>query len=234
MIAISHVWFDLDGTLYRKTISIEKRIRRALTTHIAQQTGLSYAEVRREYRTQYRSNCCSHSRVFQEFGLNPRMVQEVIRSVQINKFISEDKKLSRIFELLDSENTPYSIYSNNRRDTIEDILNALKVDKSQFSTIITGDSYSKTEDNAGFRYALEYSKAIEERRRRNHGYPYYHFSPRRVVFVGDRDEVELKPAKNLGMTTLPVWANKDSQIATRTFPDIYSITNFLQEFGYLG
>ena len=47
------------------------------------------------------------------------------------------------------------------------------------------------------------------------------------LMIGDREEVDLVPAKKLGMKTCLVWSNKKSEIADITVKDVYAIKNFL-------
>ena len=52
--------------------------------------------------------------------------------------------------------------------------------------------------------------------------------PEAHLMIGDRELVDLAPAKNLGMHTCLVWSDKKSTIADATLLTVYDVAAMLQ------
>ncbi len=126
------------------------------------------------------------------------------------RFISHDDKLIALFGELNGFS--HYILGNGSKDRIIEGLRGLGLDPAIFKEIVTSElvGVNKPKDD-GFRYIAEKS-----------GLPYANH-----LMVGDRDRVDLIPAKALGMKTALVWSIKPSTVADITLPTVYELSQVL-------
>ncbi len=194
-----HIWFDLDFTLFSpiKYCRLEARIFQEMHSYVATQLGKPLAEVEERYQNLY-EDLESHSKVFRHLGLPPEKAREVYDCVNTTSWLKKDKKLVRLFKYLKSINLPYSIYSNSYSQSIERIVDKLGVNPTSFKFKLAGESFPKGLDTIfkkdGFRRMIELSRQADSK-----------ISPNQIMYVGDRNLIDMKPAKERGIRTALVW-----------------------------
>ena len=126
------------------------------------------------------------------------------------KFVTRDEKLITLFEELSGFR--HFILGNGAQQYIKEGIIALGLDPKIFTQIVTSEvvGVNKPSEN-GFRYILDAT-----------GLP----APVHLM-IGDREKVDLVPARDLGMKTCLVWANKPSMVADVTIPTVYELTQIL-------
>ncbi len=126
------------------------------------------------------------------------------------RFITRDERLISLFQKLSGFS--HYILGNGSKDQIAIGLDALGLDRTIFKEIVTSElvGVNKPKDG-GFKYIMEKSgKAASSH-----------------LMVGDRELVDLTPAKALGMKTCLVWALKPSIVADITLPTVYDLSQVI-------
>lgn len=127
------------------------------------------------------------------------------------KYIEHDQGLIEMFDKL----KPYRHYilANGVKKYILKMLEVFGIPMETFEDIVTSDTIGVTKpDEKGFRYIIEKT-----------GLP-----PNAHLMIGDRDLVDLVPAKKLGMRTCLVWSDTQSTIADVTLSTVYKIPDILK------
>jgi putative hydrolase of the HAD superfamily len=101
---------------------------------------------------------------------------------------------------------------NGSKDQIAIGLSALGLNRNIFKEIVTSElvGVNKPKDG-GFKYIMEKSG----------------MDAALHLMVGDRELVDLAPAKALGMKTCLVWSLKPSMVADITLPTVYDLSQVL-------
>lgn len=226
---IAHIWFDMDGTLYNPPAPLTARIFNEMYDFVATRKGLPLNKIKKKYDKIF-ERVNSHTKTFEELGLRADDARATYNRTDVGDFLVPDRRLEELFQRLDSVGVDCSIYSNNYTTTVDLILRSLCVEgpPGRFKHKLTGESFSKTSD-AGYELIIKLSTSDVVR-------------PKNILFVGDREEVDISPAKKHGLlTALVVWPPQDRSnhdetlsLARKTssadfiIPDIYSITDLLQ------
>lgn len=205
------IW-DFDGTLYRSNPDLHHAIREA------------------EYRTIVEKKHVSREEAVTEFakyfpGVTPSATQAVAKICGIStpeaaiymesffdrtKYLSKDDRLISLFNGLN--NFTHYILANGVRRNIENTLATLGLEKNIFADVVTSElSTENKPSDVGFRYIMNKT-----------GLP----APAHMM-IGDREAVDLVPAKALGMHTCLVWSENKSAIADVTVSDVYKVVEVL-------
>ncbi|RMD57557.1 HAD family hydrolase [Candidatus Woesearchaeota archaeon] len=221
---VRHIWFDVDGTLYKTPETLEEKIFEKMFDVVTLETGRDLDLIRAEYTLAYFKGfeninegkpLRSHTRVFSKvYGLEADLARRTYGLVDVPSALEEDERLRDMFSKISL--IPLSLYSNNYHSWIVKILKALGIENVFFRHELNGESaFPKDGSTKGFERILTLSRAQKE--------------PHTVLFVGDREEVDIEPAHRVGMTTARVcWDERSehySLIADRKYElkDIYSL-----------
>ena len=199
-----HIW-DFDGTFYKPNPELFHAVREA------------------EYRTIMERNTWSHERAVSEFykRRTPSATQTVanICGIKITEaaqqmesyfdrrdYVFKDEKLIDMFQRL--KNFTHYILANGTRKRLEETLIVLGIPVNTFVEILTSERVGENKPSEkGFRHIL--SKT---------GLP-----AAAHMMIGDREAVDLIPAKALGMHTCLVWSDTKSKIADVTLSSVYEV-----------
>jgi len=239
MSRIVHVWFDVDNTLYRMPPEAEAEIFKRMYQTVGELKRWGETRTHETYDQLYGKKE-SHSWVFSRLKLPVDRAREVYRSVKMGDYIKrKDEKLISLLNRLDDLELPYSFYTNNFFDAVVETLDTLGVDFRRFVGKITGDSHNKALGNKGYDRVIELSAHEEQKRRRNR---HYGFTPKKILYVGDREDLDIKPARAKGMRTmLVVWPDglNDTEckrqmesvatVADFKCPDVYSLAAIAEQ-----
>lgn len=126
------------------------------------------------------------------------------------KYLHRDEKLIELFHKLIKYK--HFILANGMKKKIVESLLVLGLSENQFAEIVTSEivGVNKPEPK-GFLYIVEKT-----------GLP-----TAAHMMVGDREVVDLVPAKTLGMHTCLVWSDKKSIIADITLETVYEVANVI-------
>ncbi len=209
---INVIIWDIDGTLYPLNETISNEVLESAYKTIAEYTGWPRHKVLDEFNKVHEKITPSSTEAT-ALLCNITIAQAAAKTDEyLNRlqFLKHDDKLVTLFEQL--EGYKHFILGNGAKKHIAEAVEVLGIPASTFDEIVTSEivGVNKPEDN-GFRYIMEKT-----------GLP-----AAEHLMVGDRERVDLLPAKKLGMKTCLVWALKPSMVADITLPNVYELPQIL-------
>jgi len=205
---IKHIWFDFAGTLYRETsefLDVHKQYRYKTYAEVAGLFDMNVAKS--EYDKLYEQHG-SNSAVFKHLGKPDNYWQKAVDSLDRTAFFPPDKDVIETLDTLHKA-VPISIYTNFLRSKIIEMCNHLEIPLNYFTHILSGDDVSARKPQLdGFYKMIELSE----------------LSPNEIVYVGDREAVDIVPAKAVGMQACMLYGNsKSADYVFDSFKDLLSI-----------
>lgn len=202
---IKHIWFDMAGTLYFEN-------ERFVLEHDALRFR-KYAEIThkpnddttaREYMELY-NKLGSNSAVFRSFGEASDYWQQAFEDMDLSSLLSPDQNVIDTLKKLKAI-VPISLFTNFKTQKIKKTLNLLDIPEDYFTHILSGDDISERKPNPeGFHKMIELS----------------HLPAESILYVGDRIDVDIKPAKAVGMKACLLWEKSDeADYFAASFSDI--------------
>jgi HAD superfamily hydrolase (TIGR01549 family) len=204
------VW-DIDGTLYKSTTDLLEAIRHETYRRIALDLNISYEKAREKFLNLY-AELGGATATILKLGLDRRLIQDAVDAVDKTRYLKRDQQLLDMFEDPLKNFTHVIVTNTSRRGTMR-TLEILGLSPDLFRGIVTADDVVRSKpDVEPFEKALEITghPAIEH------------------VSIGDRDKVDILPAKALGMRTIFVWGI--SQRADISVPTVYDVPKTLQKW----
>lgn len=205
---IKHIWFDQDGTLTVHTSEFHRdhNLLRYQTYADLVKKPLTL-EIEAEYEELYK-RYGSNSAVFRSLGMPSDYWQIRFNTLDPTKYY---KPIPAIYETLKKlkDTVPISIFTNVKSDNISRTLASVSIDPAWFTYIITGDDITERKPALeGFRLMIKKSA----------------LSSAEILYVGDRVDVDIKPAKELGIKTGLVYGkSKLADYSFKNFDDILTI-----------
>lgn len=183
---IKAVGFDVDGTLYHSSEAMSIAVGKILIERAAKELARDVDELAEEYlsrRDEFRSNTLT----LNSFGLDGQKIfQAVWDDIAVEKYVIKDPKLVEMMAKLKKKYILFLI-SNGTGAQIERKLSYLGLDYHDFEPrIYCYDQGWVKPEPAPFLAAIE---ALELR-------------PEEIVYVGDREDVDIEGAKAVGMKTI--------------------------------
>lgn len=206
------IW-DFDGTFYKSNSDLFRAIREAEYKTIMEHTGWDREHVIQRFEDTYKKITPSATQTVAKLcGITTTQAAEEMESYfDRREYVYQDNKLIRVFQRL--KNFQHYILANGVRRHIEDTLKILGVDKNIFAEIVTSEvSGENKPSEAGFRYIMKKTELPAAAH----------------MMIGDREPVDIVPAKALGMHTCLVWGEEKSEIADITLPSVYQLVDYLQ------
>lgn len=201
------VW-DFDGTLFPPNPELWQAVREGEYQTIMNHTGWNRERAEEEFSKLHKKVLPSATEVVARLAQIPIAVAavEMERYFDRRDFVKRDEKLIALFIKLSG--LRHFTLANGVRERHKETLAVLGLPADTFEEMVTSETVGVTKPNeAGFRYILEKTQ----------------FSPRQHLMIGDRETVDLVPAKKLGMRTCLVWSKDRSQIADVTLPTVYDL-----------
>lgn len=205
------IW-DVDGTLYPPSQKMGEAVLESAYATIEHHMGWPRYKVEEEFAKVHEKITLSQTEAVSIIcGITTAAAaRETDQHLNRTQFIARDEKLISLFR--DLSGFTHYILGNGSRDLILAGLDALGLDCAQFKEIVTSELVGFNKPNeAGFRYIMQKT-----------GLP-----PEVHLMVGDRDRVDLAPAKALGMHTCLVWSPKPSLTADVTLATVYELSQIL-------
>ena len=186
---IAAIVWDLDGTLYPADSDLSEAINNKLFEKITQKLECSQAEALKQYEAVY-NQLHSNTRTLNHFGINGEaFFISVWQELDLPKYIGPNPKLALLFK---SHSLPQKqiIFTNtNTQETVANKLAAIGIDPASFDAIYTSiEAGHHKPDPDAFIYVCEQLQLPAEK----------------LVYVGDRERVDIEGAKNVGMKTILV------------------------------
>lgn len=208
---IKVIGWDVDQTLYKDTKKSKSYFNNEIYKKVAKRYNVSLKKAKEIYTKKYKE-IGSNTKAFIELDIGGKEgILEMLANTDYKKFLTKDKKLIQMFERLKSYR--HIITTNNTHKGVTNILNTLGVPKETFEAIITAeDTINSKPHPESFEKILELTGA----------------KPEECVYIGDRDEMDIIPAKQLGMKTILVWGK--SKIADISLPSVYEVVKLLKKY----
>ncbi len=205
------IW-DFDGTLYRPIPDLWHDVREAEYKTIMNHTGWTHEKTVEEFLKVYKvtvESATETAAVLSNITIAQAAV-EMEAYFDRRDFVKRDEKLIELFNKL--KNFRHFILANGVISRHKETLEVLGLSPDSFEEIVTSETVGFTKPNeAGFRYILAKTNL----------HPDVH------MMIGDRESVDLAPAKKLGIKTCLVWSDKTSDVADVTLPTVYGLAPLL-------
>lgn len=205
------IW-DFDGTLYKQVPELWDQIHQTEIDVIAVHTGWTTQKAKEEfykiYKVETPSGTTTVSRIT---GISHADAsRETSARTDYATYLHPDPKLNEMFTQLSGYR--HFMLINGSQESVARGLTLLGVDKDIFEEIVTSEIVGETKPSIkGFQYILDKT-----------GVPAV-----RHLMIGDRELVDLAPAKSLGIKTCLVWSDTESAVADVTLPSVYECANML-------
>ncbi len=199
------IGFDVDGTLYYSPPEMSGLIGRELIAEAARRLGKKSDDIAEEYlerREKYRSN----TETLKSFGLpGEEIFQKLWNTLPLGRYVKRDERLIRLVKRLGARYRLF-IVSNGRDVEVIRKLKMLGLTKEDFDPFVPcyNHGWAKPEP-APFLFALQELG----------------MKPSEVVYVGDREDVDIEGAKSVGLRT--VYVGGESAVADTSVETIYDV-----------
>lgn len=206
------IW-DFDGTLYDFSAvpDLKKEIHAGEIQTIIDHKGWSGEKAEAEYG-KLKQKIIGGTATAAKLS-NISIAQAVVEGekyIDRSKYLSKNERLRTLFEKLHSFRH-YLLVNGIQKATTQALI-ALGLSPGIFREIVTSETVGVNKpDPKGFQYIL--NKTI--------------LPPSSHLMIGDREDVDLVPAKKLGMKTCLVWSKEKSSIADVVIPTVYDVDSLL-------
>ncbi len=203
------IW-DFDGTFYPPNPELFAKVREAELHIIRDHTGWTEEKTEAEFYKKYKKIIKSATAVAAHLsGITiAEAAVEMEKYFDRREFLSRDEKLIAMFAKL--KRFRHFTLANGVIAKHKETLAVLGIAPNIFEEMVTSETVGVTKpDEEGFKYIM-----------RKTGLP-----PAAHLMIGDREAVDLVPAKALGMKTCLVWSDKKSDVADVTVPTVYEVTS---------
>jgi HAD superfamily hydrolase (TIGR01549 family) len=210
---ISIIIWDFDGTLYPPNPDLWHDIRESEYRTIMDHTGWTREQTIKEFEQLHKKEIPSATETVAELcEISPgQATVEFEKYFDRRKYVKKDPQLIRMFEQLSGGRGHY-ILANGKIEGIRQTLEVLGVSQYLFREIVTSETVGVTKpDPKGFKYILGKTG----------------LDPAKHLMVGDREVVDLEPARKIGMKTCLVWSDKPSKIADIVISKVYDIADIV-------
>jgi len=199
---IKHVWWDLDGTIYKMPTEFEKlKYNRRFELYSEIVNKPITDQLKKEYMKIY-EKCGSHSAVFIFLGKKKGFWQTEHQKIDLLSYLQPDQKTTGMF--IEFKTLPYlhSIFTNRKTDYVKKILGHMKIEHSIFKHILTNEDIKHPKPHVdGYNKIIKLSD----------------LKPNQILYVGDRIMADILPAKKVGLQTALTWSEKNKSDADYTF-----------------
>ncbi len=205
------VW-DFDGTFYPPNPKLWQAVREAEYQTIVKHTGWPKAKAIAEFEKLHKKVYPSATETVAKLTKTSIAAAAVEMENYFDRrdFVRRDEKLIKLFRQL--KGFRHFTLANGAIARHQETLVALGVPVGTFELMVTAEVVGVTKPHAaGFHYILNYTK----------------LPPEAHLMIGDREAVDLVPAKKLGMKTCLVWSQEPSPVADVTLPIVYDLAKVL-------
>lgn len=216
---VNSIIWDLDGTLYPADLNIFEDARRKVLKRLSEHFGSPLMRVEEEYDRLYDEHG-SYTKTFEllgvgeAFGASDSEILLELTDGSDRSALDRDGELLGMFnQLSDYEHV---LLTNSGRVGTEKTLDALGLDEKVFSKVFTANDLEEIKP-----HPRSFLRALA------HLNDYFH----NVLSVGDRDRIDIQPARDLGLRTAKVWVDRGEEsrtgLADVELDTVYEIVHYL-------
>ncbi len=206
---VDAVGFDLDNTLYCQTPAITQKIQEYIISRASVLLQRPLEQVQREYTRIY-TQLQSGRRTLEALGISEAqaLVQDALEHADITSLLQRDERFVSLFQRLQ---TSYRLFllTGSQEQTAHNKLRALGISPTAFNLSLYAGARYERHDGSAFRHVAQVF-----------GVPLT-----RLFFVGDREKVDILPAKQLGVKTAII--NASSPHADYQLTTLYDLEGIL-------
>ena len=208
------VLFDLDGTLYDSP-DYNRYFDSEMVNIAANFLNVEPPEASR-ILTMRRKEKGTLTGAMESLGIDRQHFHELVAErINPNLYLSSDKTTREIICRLKDRGLKIGLVTNSGRELVTKILDALNLKTQYFDVIITGTDVKPKPSHEPFLLALErIACKIEE-----------------TVYVGDREEAEIRPAHDVGLKTVLISREvdkvHDTKLADAVIHEINELENVI-------
>lgn len=197
------------GTLYKETSTFNELHDRFRFETYAKLKGITdIARAKKEFLALYEKHG-SNSAVFRALGQPSSYWMQQLDDLDFNSVLKPDPEISRTIEEL-HRLVPVSLFTNFVRYRIDGLLEHLQISPSFFTHIIAGEDVKERKPALdGFKLMIQKSE----------------LPPEQILYVGDREAVDILPAKELGMQAALLYG--ESERADYNFKDFKDVLSLI-------
>jgi len=194
---IKLIAWDLDGTLYPPMPIITNQIDQARFTTMAKHLQISFNEAKTKFRSMY-ARLHGTARVFNELGIDgEQFFINFWKDFDLSKYIEPDPKLLKFFKQVQNRGIKHALLTNsNTNQSVQEKLTAVGLSSNLFVAIFTSSltGIHKPMPEAFIQLWKQTSFEIDQ-----------------IVYVGDKENTDIIPAKKLGLKTVKMDWLSDSE-----------------------
>jgi len=205
---IKGICFDVSETLLIRDDEFNKQLQELRHNLYKDATGA--IDPKTDYESAY-EKAGSHSAVFSQLGLPINYWQSQIHELDDNYTYEPNKAINTTLHTLYDRKYPLYVCTNRTKIGIMKKLKSIDINTDWFAGFVTNESMSKPKpDQAAFKSVIEIANLPSQQ----------------ILFVGDRVETDILPAKAVGMQTCIVWSSSDK--ADYSAPDFSEILEIVK------
>lgn len=201
------IW-DFDGTFYRPNPALFHAVREAEYRVISEHNGWTREQTIEAFEKLYKKVYPSATETVGRIVGIPtgEAALEMEQYFDRRDFLTRDERLIELFDKL--KGYRHILLANGVIAKHKETLKVLGIPSETFELFVTSEVVGFTKPHpAGFEYILNYTKLPADEH----------------LMIGDREIVDLAPAKALGMRTCLVWSRVQSTVADITLPTVYNL-----------
>lgn len=203
------IW-DFDGTFYRANPPLFQAVRESEYRTIMEMRHWTRQQAVEEFSKLYKIVTPSATQTVARIcGITTTEAADIMESYfDRREYLERDPKLTGVFAGL--KKYRHYILANGTNKNLEETLVKLGVPPETFVEIVTSKQAGENKpSDRGFRYIMNKTS----------------LPPAAHLMIGDREAVDLVPAKALGMHTCLVWSKEQSTIADVTLETVYDVAS---------
>ena len=190
------VLFDLDGTLYESP-EYSLRLESEIVRFISEQLGLDEGRARSMLESR-KKELGTLTRTIQSLGIDRELFfHEIADRIEPHSYIRQDPTALSVLRELKQRGFKMGLVSNSGRVLVTKILDALGIESSSFDVIVTSSEAEPKPSPQPFLLAMKKVGCDGSD----------------SVYVGDREDAEVLPAKRSGLRTILLDRNR-SQVSS--------------------